>query len=283
MQVGSASEYSSDTFMSRLVLASFRDGFLDVDKGNHAASGSSLAYARTKFGGEGGIRTHVPVSRQDAFEAPPLRPLRYLSAYVVGGGAVVSLSPALRSGDCRCVPGVRRYVPAASVARAPAVSRRRRKNACINSRHSASSTPPTALTRWLSAGLSSACATDCTAPHLGAGAPYTSVAIRACTSAPAHMRHGSTVTYSTAPGSRVVAEGARGRPQRDHLGVRGRVAGADRLIEAGAGHLPIVHHHGADGHLARCEGQQRLVERGAHPALVPGVARGFAGSHVPVP
>src|SRR4051812_38990372 len=30
-------------------------------------------------GGEGGIRTHVPVARQDAFEAPPLRPLRYLS------------------------------------------------------------------------------------------------------------------------------------------------------------------------------------------------------------
>src|SRR6185295_12261682 len=30
-------------------------------------------------GGEGGIRTHVPVTRQDAFEAPPLRPLRYLS------------------------------------------------------------------------------------------------------------------------------------------------------------------------------------------------------------
>ena len=33
-----------------------------------------------KIGGEGGIRTHVPVTRQDAFEAPPLRPLRYLSA-----------------------------------------------------------------------------------------------------------------------------------------------------------------------------------------------------------
>src|SRR4029450_6875930 len=32
-----------------------------------------------KAGGEGGIRTHVPVTRQDAFEAPPLRPLRYLS------------------------------------------------------------------------------------------------------------------------------------------------------------------------------------------------------------
>src|SRR5215203_3030689 len=30
-------------------------------------------------GGEGGIRTPVPLTRQDAFEAPPLRPLRYLS------------------------------------------------------------------------------------------------------------------------------------------------------------------------------------------------------------
>ena len=30
-------------------------------------------------GGEGGIRTHVPITGQDAFEAPPLRPLRYLS------------------------------------------------------------------------------------------------------------------------------------------------------------------------------------------------------------
>ena len=37
-------------------------------------------------GGEGGIRTHVPVTRQHAFEARPLRPLRYLS---VGGIRVV--------------------------------------------------------------------------------------------------------------------------------------------------------------------------------------------------
>src|SRR5690242_558023 len=34
---------------------------------------------RAKSGGEGGIRTHVPLTGQDAFEAPPLRPLRYLS------------------------------------------------------------------------------------------------------------------------------------------------------------------------------------------------------------
>ena len=48
-------------------------------------SGDALETTRSakrsgaKFGGEGGIRTHVPVTRQDAFEASPLRPLRYLS------------------------------------------------------------------------------------------------------------------------------------------------------------------------------------------------------------
>jgi hypothetical protein len=47
--------------------------------------------ARETIGGEGGIRTPVPVTRQDAFEAPPLRPLRYLS--VIGArGSRPSLS-----------------------------------------------------------------------------------------------------------------------------------------------------------------------------------------------
>ena len=43
---------------------------------------STLAYFYVDdiVGGEGGIRTHVPVTRQTAFEAVPLRPLRYLSA-----------------------------------------------------------------------------------------------------------------------------------------------------------------------------------------------------------
>ena len=39
------------------------------------------------IGGEGGIRTPVPLTGQDAFEAPPLRPLRYLSAEEIGGAA----------------------------------------------------------------------------------------------------------------------------------------------------------------------------------------------------
>jgi hypothetical protein len=41
--------------------------------------------AQDKDGGEGGIRTPVPITRQDAFEAPPLRPLRYLSKFGARG------------------------------------------------------------------------------------------------------------------------------------------------------------------------------------------------------
>src|SRR5262247_2923015 len=46
------------------------------------------------YGGEGGIRTPVPVTRQDAFEAPPLRPLRYLS---VSGVCRIRLQPELNT------------------------------------------------------------------------------------------------------------------------------------------------------------------------------------------
>ena len=48
---------------------------------------NSLTDKNLRSGGEGGIRTHVPVTRQDAFEAPPLRPLRYLSGRVRRGGS----------------------------------------------------------------------------------------------------------------------------------------------------------------------------------------------------
>ena len=109
--------------------------------------------ASVRDGGEGGIRTHVPVSRQDAFEAPPLRPLRYLSANgPPPTGTAQELTPATSS---RRLPADRRW----------------RKNACMSSRHSASSTPPTMATRWLSAGCSSARITDRTAPERGSGAP----------------------------------------------------------------------------------------------------------------
>jgi hypothetical protein len=50
-------------------------------KGEHAHWGNTHSSANlNEDGGEGGIRTPVPLTGQDAFEAPPLRPLRYLSA-----------------------------------------------------------------------------------------------------------------------------------------------------------------------------------------------------------
>jgi hypothetical protein len=56
-------------------------------------AGKSLFLSILGFGGEGGIRTHVPVTRQAAFEAAPLRPLRYLSA----SGLVLLLADAGRT------------------------------------------------------------------------------------------------------------------------------------------------------------------------------------------
>jgi hypothetical protein len=50
-----------------------------IARGEPTTPVNLLERKKLKCGGEGGIRTHVPVTRQDAFEAPPLRPLRYLS------------------------------------------------------------------------------------------------------------------------------------------------------------------------------------------------------------
>src|SRR3954454_16496296 len=54
-------------------------------------------FAAPKVGGEGGIRTPVPVTRQDAFEAPPLRPLRYLSIYYYARWSLFRFSTSLRA------------------------------------------------------------------------------------------------------------------------------------------------------------------------------------------
>src|SRR5436190_10566831 len=88
-------------------------------------------------GGEGGIRTPVPVTRQDAFEAPPLRPLRYLSVLLLHFAS-----------ERRCW-----------------------KNRCMTARHSSSRRPPVAVIRWLSAGCSCARMTDSMAPAFGSRVP----------------------------------------------------------------------------------------------------------------
>src|SRR5688500_12071629 len=72
-------------------------------------------------GGEGGIRTPVPVTRQDAFEAPPLRPLRYLSVLNTLAVAATRRLPSgarlglarltARSGACHCAVAATRRLP----------------------------------------------------------------------------------------------------------------------------------------------------------------------------
>ena len=68
---------------------------------------------KSKAGGEGGIRTHVPLTGQDAFEAPPLRPLRYLSGRACcqasGGSRTPRTSVRLKPD-----PDVRSKLPAAA-------------------------------------------------------------------------------------------------------------------------------------------------------------------------
>src|SRR5436189_3021350 len=59
---------------------------------------------RGKVGGEGGIRTHVPLTGQDAFEAPPLRPLLPLlrsMGPLSHSPSRCALGPALRAGSLR--------------------------------------------------------------------------------------------------------------------------------------------------------------------------------------
>jgi hypothetical protein len=167
-----------------------------------------------KDGGEGGIRTHVPLTGQDAFEAPPLRPLRYLSVFhyarwgplniphlaarsrspsatslrrslaAAGAYSLRSVEPLFLSpprcalaifGPRSSVLGLRSSVlgPRSSVLglRYSPFARRSSKNACITSRHSASSTRPVTSMRWFSAGCSCARIADSMAPAFGSGAP----------------------------------------------------------------------------------------------------------------
>ena len=71
------------------------------------------------------------------------------------------------------------------------------------------------------------------APALGSAAPKTSRPTRAATRAPAHIGQGSSVTTSVTSSSRQVPEGRRGVPQRQDLGVRGRVAAPLPLVVPG--------------------------------------------------
>src|SRR5688572_25528867 len=76
------------------------------------------------------------------------------------------------------------------------------KKFCSNARHSCSRTPRVISQRWLKVGNCSRLITPPAAPAFGSGAPKTTRATRAWTIAPAHIGHGSLVTYSVQSFSR---------------------------------------------------------------------------------
>ncbi len=142
---------------------------------------------------------------QDAFEAPPLRPLRYLSVYYFARWGPFSFPISLRArGRLRRLPSGARLRPQALTLtpRSGAARKFARqrviaadfKKRLHHRRHSSSSTPPTAIIRWFSDGCSCARMADSIAPAFGSRAPNTRRAIRAWTIAPTHIWHGSMVT-----------------------------------------------------------------------------------------
>src|SRR6476469_3885337 len=65
-------------------------------------------------------------------------------------------------------------------------------------------------------------------------------------------------------GEPVVADGAGGGANRDDFGVRRRIAGRNRLVEAAANDVAVECDHCADRHLARLTAAPRLGERRLH-------------------
>ncbi len=67
---------------------------------------SAPAGTDPNFGGDGGIRTHVPVTRQTLFESAPLRPLRYISIrYKTGNQSTIKSWDSARLGGFSLLAG----------------------------------------------------------------------------------------------------------------------------------------------------------------------------------
>ena len=69
-------------------------------------------------------------------------------------------------------------------------------------------------------------------------------------------------------GRRQPPSGLGRRPQRQHLGVGGRVAAQLALVALGGQDLVAARHHGADRHVAVPGGRGRPLQRQPHHALV---------------
>ncbi len=88
--------------------------------------------------------------------------------------------------------------------------------------------------------------------------------------APAHIAHGSSVTYDGAAVQAPGAAAAARLAERQDLGVGGRVAQPLAAVPAAAITSPLAHDHAAHRNVAALEATDRLIEREPHEPLVVG-------------
>src|ERR1700687_4149752 len=136
-----------------------------------------------------------------------------------------------------------------------------RKNSLSRLPHSAARTPAVTATWWLSRASSSSRKRLSTAHE----ARDSSVHQR-----PAAHRAGLDRAVERHVGKAVVAERARGGPQRDDLGVRGGVSLSDRRIVAARNHAAVEHDKRPDRYLAAGRRAIRLFEGQPHESVVGG-------------
>ena len=213
-------------------------------------------------GGEGGIRTHVPVTRQDAFEAPPLRPLRYLSVRVVSReSSVVGRSSLV----------VRRWVDSSvellRIPRHPifrgAPEKAEHQLTRLLAKHPLDHLHSMIVSRMVER------------PHDrsdGAG-PWFGCAEDESANTGVHERAGTHQArldgdIERRPGQTIVSDIGRAGPKCHDLGMGRRIDSSDRLIVAGAYHTTVADEHRADWNLADVEGARRLAIGQTHPGFV---------------
>src|SRR5258708_3096463 len=213
---------------------------------------------RKKVGGEGGIRTPVPITRQDAFEAPPLRPLRYLSLFPCSTLAHLTV---VRTG--KLLPPAFRLLPPAFYLLPPVAEERLHDLAAVGFEHAARRLDAVIERRMFvrphrrldRAGLRLRRAIDQPRDPRVDHRPH------------AHLarldRH-----IHRRTGQPVVARLLPCLPQRDDLRVRGGIVQADRLVESPPENLPVHDEHRADRNLAPLARLTRQRQRGLHELTV---------------
>ena len=177
--------------------------------------------------GQGEIRTHDTVAGMPVFETGAFN------------------HSATCPGQPENLAGVRRGVNETRRAAAP------RRTRASSAPHSASQHAAHALPAMIQSGMPQEIADRARHARLVDPTRRTRHAsMRASTIAPAHIAHGSSVTYSVQSSSRHASERTRRLADREQLGVRGGVLIAHRAIGRARDDLAIAHDHRADRHVA---------------------------------